>query len=46
LVDVLQYRFIETQIGYELLQAGVLVLQLLELPDLIRLQTRVLFFQR
>jgi hypothetical protein len=42
LVDVLQYRFVETQIGQELLQAGVLILKLLELPDLIGLQTRVL----
>ncbi len=42
LVDILQYRFIETQNGHLLTQAGALVLQLLELQDLVRLQTRVL----
>ena len=40
--NVLQDRLVQAQFGHKLLEAPVLVLQLLEFPNLVRLQSRVL----
>ena len=43
---VLQHSAIQCQLGHQLLQPAVFVLQLLQLTDLVDLQSGTCFFQR